>query len=387
MSEMNKTALVLTGGGARGAYQAGVIAALMELLTPYGMNSPFEVLTGTSAGAINAALYATALGKEKNPGDELTRVWSSLKNSDIYRTDALELTSNSLNWLSSLTLGRGTPAKRSLSLLNTLPLRKLLKNNIDFNAIDNVMEQGLIKSFAISAINYETGLSRTFYMSKDEVRPWKREKREGILAKITHEHIMASAAIPLLFPPVFVENCYYGDGSLRDYSPLSPAIKLGASKLFVIGVRKRHMSHSKKCNVPSPGKIISMVLNGILLDAVDLDFERLQRINHTLGQVPGNRTDNLKKVETYLMTPSTLISEIAANEADQMERFLKYLLRGLGDFKDSADLISYILFQSPYTKKLIALGKQDVKDDQHNILKFFEIDIANQLKNFTRKDL
>lgn len=368
----NEYALVLTGGGARGAYQAGVLKGLGEILQKHNRENPFSIYSGTSAGAINIAGFASFVAENKNAFDELTRLWGSLNNDVIYRTDTWSFIQNSYRWMRSLSLGgRGTDY-RLLSLFDASPLHELLGKSLNLDAIHQAIDAKTIKALSVAAVSYGTGISKTFYETNDEsIKPWVREKRIGIKEKLTLEHILASSSIPMLFPPVKVGNEFYGDGSLRDYSPLSAPIKLGANKLFVVGVRKRNSAEEISDHIPTPGRILSVVLNGILLDALDLDYERLTRINSTLNNVSHPIENGLKAIDVLMITPSRKISEIAEEETSSLKGTLRYFVKGLGNLKDSADLISYILFESNYTQKLIELGRHDAHLQEDQILSFF----------------
>jgi len=258
-----------------------------------------------------------------------------------------------------------------LSLHDTAPLRKFIKRKINFKAINELSNKNF-RALAVTAVNYSNGTSLTSYIGSSDCKDWKREKRLGKRTELSVSHIMASSAIPIVFPPVLNEGCYYGDGSLRDYTPLSPAIKLGAEKLFVVGVRKRITDESEVCSLPTPARVLSMILNGILLDAVDLDYERLTRINRTIQKLPAGEKSELKKIEIFMITPSKVLSELAESEFNALEKTIQLLIKGLGNLKDSADIISYILFDKKYTSKLFELGKDDFLAQKDEFLDFIK---------------
>lgn len=369
---MNEFALVLTGGGARGAYQAGVLKGLGEIFQKNNKENPLSIYSGTSAGAINIAGITSFLAQNKDPYAQLVKLWSELNNDIIYKTDTWSFIQNSYRWARSLTMsGRGSDY-RLLSLFDASPLAEFLNEILDFDAIHKAIEKKDIKAITVAAVSYATGMSKTFFETSYDISPWQREKRVGVKEKLTLEHVLASSSIPMLFPPVKVGQEYYGDGSLRDYTPLSAPIKMGANKLFVVGVRKRNAIDSDMTmNIPTPGRVLSVVLNGILLDALDLDYERLMRINQTVSHFKDPLRNNLKPVDVFLITPSRKISEIAEEETSSLKGTLRYFVKGLGNLKDSADFISYILFESSYTNKLIELGKHDALSREKEILDFF----------------
>ncbi|MBI2519098.1 MAG: patatin-like phospholipase family protein [Bdellovibrio sp.] len=370
---MKKCGLVLTGGGARGAYQAGALSAVLEICHENKIPWPFKIVSGVSAGGINACLVASKLYQTNllALSHEIRDVWSKISSDKIFVTSAVSLTLNGLRWVRSLSSGTLQTTKTSLALLNTQPLRDLLHQQIDFFNIDEVMKQGLIESLSMSMVNYGTGLSQVYFQTNcDDIQCWKRIKREGLPVRFTHEHIMATSAIPIIFPPIKIDKVFYGDGSLRDYTPLSPPIKMGADKLLIIGVRMRDQVSPFNMHPPTPAKIFSIILNGILLDALDTDLERLQRINRTVALLPKGHNTGLRPIETFVITPSQMLSEIAYEENEIMPKLVQYLINGLGNAREGADLISYILFEAPYTRRLIKLGRLDVFRKKEEIIEF-----------------
>ena len=365
-------ALALTGGGARGAYQAGVIQGLIEILCADNRAWPFPIITGTSAGAINATFLATELGRSSiaDTSKKLGELWANLRSSHIYKNDPMTMAANGLKWLQMLSAGGLFPSERGFSLLRTDPLRDLLERQFDFPSIAKAVSTGVIKAVGVTAVSYSTGVGRTFFYAGPEVQPWDRHKREGIPSLITAEHVLASSAIPILFPPVKLGQEYYGDGSLRDYTPLSASIHLGGQKLLVIGVRKGYKNITPSFGAPGPAKIFSMILNGLLLDALDLDLERINRINDTVGKLTalgGGEQTKLKKLDILTIAPSEDIGTIASEHITDLSRSVQYFLSGLGGHKDTSDLASYILFEGPFTRRLLELGKKDVHDMKDEI--------------------
>ena len=369
--------LVLTGGGARGAYQAGVISELLNLCHDNGLKFPFKYIHGISAGSINSALLSSLLYKSdlREIAEIFKELWCNLKTSDVINTSRMGLTLNGLKWLRSISLGGIRDTKESLYLLDNSPLKKFLTQHIDMLGVQRSIDKGCLKSISMSMTSYSEGISRTYFQGVNSVEGWNRVKRQGVrINDLTHDHIMASSAIPILFPPVKIKDNWYGDGSLRDYTPLSPAIKMGAEKLLVIGVRKREQNlHSKR--TPTPAKILSTILNGILLDGLDTDLERLNRINNTISEF--QKLDPkvelpLKIVETMVITPSSILSELAADKFKLLPKTIQYFINGIGGKSESTDLVSYILFEGIFTTELFKLGAKDVLGQKEAILSFLK---------------
>jgi NTE family protein len=359
-----KTGLVLTGGGARGAYQAGVICAFSEMMKSWNVERPYPILTGTSAGAVNASFLATQANDIYDASERLAKFWSSLEADQIFYTDALSLGRIVWRWIRSLSFGGIITPQKTRAILNNQPLRNLLSSHIDFRKALECIESGALDAVAITATDYESSHSISFVQGHPEIQPWTRSRRRGIRSMLSVDHIMASSAIPVLFPPTKIDHRYYGDGSLRSSAPLSPAIHCGATRLIIINVKKDRpppFSVPIDGQEPSLGKILGVVLNSIMLDAVDPDLERLARINQTLGNVVHNNESQLTLNPIYFLQvrPSQDIGKIAAEEFHQLPSTLKYLLRGFGGELNSGDLISYLSFSPSFCSKIVALGYED----------------------------
>lgn len=374
MTSSKKMALTLTGGGARGSYQAGVVAGLLEICAEENRPFPFKIFVGTSAGAINASYLASKI-KTLNGlelGNSIYSLWGDLTSSHIYKTGTLQLAGNTLKWARGLTGGGHFRGRKNLSLLDTSPLSEFLDNIIDFKQLNDSLLDGTIEGLAITALCYNNNTTTTFFQSSTNAQPWKRKKRIGIENIITKSHIHASSAIPFLFPSIKLDSHYYGDGSVRNYAPLGPGIKLGAEKLFVVGVKRVPNENTIFEGQPGPARIFGTLLNGLLMDALDLDFERLDRINKILSSTTNLAQENLKPIEYFTILPSEDLGLLAEKHIKLLPPMVRYLLKGLGSAKEVSEIASYILFESSYTKLLLNLGIKDVKSQKDKILEFFD---------------
>ncbi|KGD63878.1 hypothetical protein Y5S_02868 [Alcanivorax nanhaiticus] len=370
--------LVLSGGGARGAYQVGVLSAIAELLDR-GTPNPFPIICGTSAGAINAAALAANAGNYRTAVRGLERVWSNLTAEQVYRTDLYACLRGIVRWLfSGFTTGR-TPERSAL--LDNLPLQRLLTLVVNFQRIQQNIDLGHLRALSITASNYATGESESFFQGDRDLADWVRARRKGKRSIIGVEHLLASAAIPILFPAGKVDGGYYGDGALRQLAPLSPAVHLGASRLLVIGVsgnvsagRQRVLS-----GYPSMAQVLGHVLNSVFVDTLEGDVERLERINHTLAAL-GERARRkhgitLREVDVLKIYPSRPIDEIAAEHLKELPRTLRFFLRGSGATRSpGASAMSYLLFEPGFTRALIEMGYKDAMGRKQEIEAFFSHD-------------
>ncbi|MGE4170584.1 MAG: patatin-like phospholipase family protein [Candidatus Margulisiibacteriota bacterium] len=368
---MRKVGLVLTGGGARGAYQAGALRAINDIIADMDNPHPFQILTGTSAGAINVGFLASHGEQFSASTQTLQYLWESMTTEKVFKIDLKTLIKIASHWVWDLSTGSFNKTKMARALLDTEPLYHLIHREFNPVGIHNNLQQGFLDSVAITAVNYATGSSRTFFQGKGT--PWQRNRRSGESVVLTPKHIMASAALPLLFPPVqLADNDYYGDGSLRNYTPLSPAIHLGAEKLMVIGVRRDDGDAPiVGDHFPSVARMLSVVLNSILLDAIDLDFERMSRINTTLSKLPDQTNTSLRPIDVCMLRPSEDLGRMATLDSKKMPATIRYLVRGLGSTHEASDLISYLLFEPEFIDKLIQLGYQDTLKKADEIRTFF----------------
>lgn len=379
---MATVGLVLSGGGARAAYQVGALRALAELVGD--ARAPFPILTGISAGAINAAALGSGGDDFQSAVGALTDTWLSLTPDRVYRTDPSTLATLGLRWFKDLTTGGVLGRARASHLLDTQPLRELLETRLDFGRLARQLEAGHLRGVALSATNYKSGSTVTFFDGAPGVQPWLRYNRLAFRERLGVEHVMASAAIPIFFPPVVIDGKPYGDGGVRMTTPLSPAIHLGADRLLAIGVRyvrsaeqQRVLNQEPLVGPVSVAQIGGVLLNAVFLDAVDNDMERLERINRTLALIPEQArresADGLRPIPALLLRPSQDLGGLARHEYESFPAVLRHLLRGIGATRDSgSDLLSYLAFQPDYVGKLIELGHSDTMARRHEIVRFLQ---------------
>lgn len=376
--------LVLSGGGARAAYQAGVLKAIADLLADSGFDGqPFSIFTGESAGAINVSLLASYADNFPRATQELWDCWNDLEMDDILATSPIALTLNAGRWLGELGLGGLLDRKKPVYLLDNSPLRKYLKPKIEFGRIRDLLHANKLRGLGISVTNYATGSAISFYESSVGTGAWSRSHRLGLPTELKLDHVMASTAIPILFPPVRIGQSYYGDGSVRLKAPLSPAIHLGAENILAIGLRyfrtpqqTLEINEGWKMSSISIADVAGVLLNAGFLDNLDGDLERLERINNTLRLIPKEKhkdlPNELRPITTLAMRPSEDLGKLAAENIEDFGILLKFLLKGLGSTKSSgADLVSYLAFDKAYTRKLLKLGYADGIAQKKSLLEFF----------------
>ena len=366
MADPFRKALVLPGAGARGAYQVGVLKAIATIL-PKDAHNPFAVLSGTSAGAINAAVLAGRAAHYERAIADMEQVWANFKAHEVYRTDNLTMFKSSVHWLAALVFG-GLGVRNPSSLLDNAPLRDLLRRNVRFSGVAKAIERGHLEALAVTASAYASARSVTFFQAGDSILPWSRVRRVGRAARIGVEHLMASAAVPFVFPPVQIGGEYYGDGSMRHRAPLSSAIHLGADRILVIGVRDEHPdpepASSGHPEFPTFAHLAGYMLDTLFMDGLFTDLERLARINRILEQTEGGhltgRLAGLRPIHTLVVVPKDDIRAVAARHAQELPRGVRLLLQGLGAMnRGGMQLVGHLLFESGFTRELIAMGFRD----------------------------
>lgn len=386
------TGLVLTGGGARAAYQVGVLSAIMDLLDPdwhSRFQNPFDIICGTSAGAINAAALACRADRPHLGVRRIRRLWSSLNTDMIYRADAPGLIRTGVRWLGLLALGwmySGLTRKRPQSLLDNSPMEALLGRVLNFNHLHTNLERGSLSALAITASGYTSGEHLTFYQAHAPIEPWHRYLRLAIPTPISIDHLMASSSIPFVFPArqvqVHGKGEWCGDGSMRQLAPISPAIHLGAHRVLVIGTGFRDDTHPENRAdsppYPSLAQVGGHALSSIFLDGLSVDVERLERINTLMEHAPQDGAQgNVRRIQVLTLTPSQSLDTMALEHLQDMPPQARALFRVLGVSSDpgrpgGGALMSYLLFESSYTKRLIELGYADTMQRNDEVIAFFK---------------
>ena len=348
--------LVLTGGGARAAYQVGVLKGIAEQLHR-GSGTPFQVLTGTSAGAVSAIALASDPAHFRHAVYVIEKVWREFRVHHVIKADALSVVRSGLQWILALITG-GWLVHPPRSLFDNTPLWELLRKNLYFEGIPRGLYKQHLRAVGICATSYSDADSVTFYACASPVEPWTRASRKGARVQLTLEHLMASLSIPFLFRPIFLHQQYFGDGAMRQTSPLSPAIHLGANRLLVIGVgdpASAGLGMPKLRTEPTFGQMFGFMLDSLFMDQLQSDLERIQ----TSEDDPVRRP-----IDCLVLTPSQDLSDIARRHRSELPRSLRALLRAMGAnaSKPSAGtLLSYLLFERGYTRELIALGLKDAR--------------------------
>ncbi|SDU01322.1 NTE family protein [Pseudomonas pohangensis] len=375
------TGLILSGGGARAAYQVGVLSAIADLL-PDAAHNPFPVIVGTSAGAINAVALGCGALHFTDAIRQLAKVWQGFHSHQVYRSDWPGVIRQAGRFIGHSLLGMGKEVP--VALLDNSPLRELLERELDLSGIGASMARRRLRALAVTAFGYESGQAVTFYQSRAAIEPWARHGRIGVQTRLDLEHLLASAAMPVIFPPVKVNREYFGDGALRQAAPISPALHLGATRVLVLGVSgstdsgRNADSRPLTGRPPSLAQISGHMLNSTFIDSLEGDIELLDRINRMNGMLPMSAesvTPGFKSVEVLVVSPSQPLDRIAARHRHELPRALRFFLRGAGATRSSgAGVLSYLLFEAGYCNELIELGYQDAMNQKDKLSQFLGLE-------------
>ena len=384
--ERPSVALIMSGGGARAAYQVGVLRAIARIL-PRGAPNPFRIVCGTSAGAINAVSLASNIDRFDFAVRQLARAWGNLHVGHVYRADVAGTARTFFRCLRALSKG-GRLRPEPISLLDCAPLATFLENVIDFGRIRHTISAGHLSALCVTASSYTSGDSISFFQGDGSQQPWRRAHRVGRPTDIGLAHVLASCALPMAFPVVRIEGEHFGDGSMHQLAPISSALHLGADRVLVIGVGSASSGDRRAPDTqvwPSLAQIAGHMLNAIFIDTLDMDLERLQRVNQTIARIPAERRTNdagsLRTIETLVIRPSRLMDVIAAAHAKELPRAIRFLLRRMGVLEpNGARVLSYLLFEGRYCRRLMYLGFTDAMSERNNILSFLGYDSTAALK-------
>jgi NTE family protein len=371
-----RAGLVLTGGGARAAYQVGVVKAVRDVLGSPTRN-PFPILCGTSAGAINVATLAVFADNFARATANLLEVWENMHCDQVYRTDAWSIMKTGARWLAALML---IARRNPVSLLDPAPLQAMLQKHLAFERIQDHIDSGALYAVCVTASGYTSGQSVSFFQGGSGLEGWERNQRIGAAVTLKLEYLLASASLPFIFPAVKVHREYFGDGSMRQIAPVSPALHLGADRVLIVGTGRQTLDQARaRSNIyPSLAQIAGHALNSIFLDSLMVDIERLERINRTVSLIPRERLEQggvqLRPIKVLFITPSQPIERIATRFLHELPRPVRFILRPTGALNRSgSNLLSYLLFEESFCRALIDLGYQDTMAREAEVKAFFDM--------------
>ena len=361
-----RSAIALTGGGARAAYQVGLLRCLAEMAPDYR----FRIITGVSAGAVNAAFLASRQGGLAEATKDHRRLWRSLQPDRVFRTGGLAMARNVVRWGVRLVSGGVRVVPEVHGLMDTVPLAQLLERELsavdgEFSGIARNLEAGRLDAVSLTTLNYGTGQTTTWVQGCD-IPTWERPDRCSAKVRLTVDHVMASAALPLFFPAVRLAYAWHGDGGIRMAAPLAPAVHLGANRIITVSTQYKRSppeAELREATYPPPTQILGNLLNAVFLDAIDQDAEHLNRINSLLQELPAEKHKDLREIETLVIRPSVDLGELAREHEADLPRWFRFLTRGLGTRETrSADLLSLLMFQSDYIGRVIEIGEADARE-------------------------
>jgi NTE family protein len=375
--------LILTGGGARAAYQAGVLAGIARLL-PTGAPSPFRVICGTSAGALNAAIIAQDAGHFALGVKRAVNAWATLNDSSVHRSDLGSVARHVARW--AWTALAGDKHGRPVSLLDNTPLRELVPRLVDFSCVRAAIRANHLDALSITASSYRTGQSLSFFEGNESLQPWSSARRGGVRATLGPEHVLGSMAIPFMYPPERIGDDHFGDGAIQQLSPISPAIHLGAEKVLIIGVGRCSSAGAildTSEAYPSIAQISGHLFDSIFADTLESDLERIRQVNQMLALIPAKVRERAgleqREVETWVMNPRQSLEELAAIRVHRLPTSLRLLLRAIGALRDGrASVLSYVLTEEWYCRSLIRRGFRDAMVQRKDIAEFLEIPLVAQ---------
>ncbi len=368
--------LVLTGGGARGAYQVGMIRCLARHFPDVN----FPIITGVSAGAVNAVHLASHHGTFRQAADEMTALWSELTTDRVFKTDWGHLAWGVGRWGARLVSGGLLPAPEVRGLLDTRPLHGHLTEAMaaiegEITGIDYNLHRGALKAVAVSTTSYTTGQNVVFVQGRN-IQTWERPYRRSVQTRLRVEHIMASSALPLFFPAIQIGDHWYGDGGIRLTAPLSPALHLGAKRILAVSTRfEGSQAEGDEADIsgyPPPAQILGVLMQSVFLDTLDQDARRLERLNRFLDEVPERHRGELRPIEMVVLRPSQDLSKLAGEYEEQLPKGFRFLTRGLGTTRTgNAALLAMMMFQPEYIQRLIELGEHDAEARLDDIAALF----------------
>ena len=361
-------AIVLTGGGARAAYQVGFLRVLARRMP----DLRFDIVTGVSAGAINAAMLASHPGTLAEAAEELTGLWTRLRSEEVFRVDSPSLSRHLLTWGVRLASGGGRLGKRSRGFVDTQPLRRLLQRHLaplgpggEITGIRRNLDRGRLSACAIITLNYATGETVTWIQGRD-VEGWEGRNRRAIDARITVEHVMASTSLPLFFPAVRLGRDWHGDGGIRLASPFAPSINLGAGRILAVSTRHLPAPDERDrpqiLGYPPPAQILGHLMDAVFLDVLDEDAGRLAQTNEILSRLPPGERQGMRPVDLLVLRPSVDLGALAAAYEPRLPGFFRYFTRGLGTRETAnPNLLSMLMFQPDYLSRCIEAGEADAE--------------------------